>query len=68
MDVVEIDADLVSRAATLAFEQSLRGYDAVHCASAERLADPELLVAAGDKRLLEALSALGLDTVDVAAP
>ena len=68
MDVVEIDAELVSRAATLAFEQGLRGYDAVHCASAERLADPELVVAAGDKRLLAALSAVGLDTIDVTAP
>lgn len=67
MDVVEIDADLVSRAATVAFEQGLRGYDAVHCASAERVADPELVVAAGDKRLLAAMSAIGLQTVDTAA-
>lgn len=68
MEVVEIDADLAHRAATLAFEQGLRGYDAVHCASAERMADPELVVAAGDRRLLAALSAVGLDTIDVAGP
>ena len=65
LDVVEIDADLVSRAAQLAFQQGLRGYDAVHCASAERLADPDLVVAAGDRRLLAGLHAIGLATVDV---
>lgn len=64
MDVVEVDAHLVGRAATLAFEHELRGYDAVHCASAERLSDPELVVAAGDRRLLSALPAIGVDTVD----
>jgi predicted nucleic acid-binding protein len=65
LDVVEIDADLISRAAELAFEQGLRGYDAVHCASAERLADPDLVVAAGDRRLLAGMYAIGLATVDV---
>lgn len=65
MDVVEVDSELVVRAAELAFEQGLRRYDAVHCASAERLADPDLVVAAGDRRLLAALHAVGLDFIDI---
>jgi hypothetical protein len=40
----------------------LRGYDAVHCASAEQLAGPDLVAAAGDGQLLEAWHGLGIAT------
>lgn len=64
-EVVEVDQVLVSRAARLAHEQALRGYDAVHCAAAEQLEEPQLLVAAGDKQLLAACRAVGLATANV---
>lgn len=61
-DIVEIDERLVRRAGTLARQESLRGYDAVHCASAELLTDPDLVAAAGDAALLAAWHRLGIDT------
>jgi hypothetical protein len=68
VDVVEIDQPLVERAAELARRLGLRGYDAVHCAAAEQLAEPDVLAAAGDQRLLDAWSRLGLATFDTNAP
>lgn len=67
LDVVEIDDPLVRRAADLARRFGLRGYDAVHCAGAEQLSDPELVAVAGDRRLLDAWHQLGLATVDTNA-
>lgn len=61
-DIVEIDERLVRRAANLARQESLRGYDAVHCASAELLTDPDLVAATGDAALLSAWNRLGIDT------
>ena len=65
--VAEIDEDLVGRAATLAHSCALRGFDAVHCAAAERFVDPDLVAASGDQRLLEAWRHLGVATADVNA-
>jgi uncharacterized protein len=62
-DVVEAD-DVVRRAAELAYRCELRGYDAVHVASAEQLDDNDLVVAAGDRRLLRACADLGMATAD----
>jgi len=59
---------LVRRAAELADLLALLGYDAVHCASAEQLEDNDLVVASGDKRLLDAWKSLGLATFDTNAP
>lgn len=64
VDVTEVDEPLVSRAATLADQLALRGYDAVHCASAEQLDDEDLVVASGDQRLLAAWTELGMATFD----
>ena len=64
IDVVEVDEPLVSRAATIAYELGLRGYDAVHCAAAEQLDDDNVVGASGDRRLLDAWTALGVDTFD----
>jgi uncharacterized protein len=60
LDRLEIDEVLVRRAGELAQELGLRGYDAVHLASAERLRDPELVLVAGDGPLLDAGTELGL--------
>lgn len=64
VNALEIDQDLIERAADLAREFGLRGYDAVHCASAELFVNDELVVASGDKRLLQACEGLGLATGD----
>jgi predicted nucleic acid-binding protein len=60
--VVEIDETVARRAADLADRHALRGYDAVHCASAERIDAPDLVVASGDKDLLAACTELALAT------
>ncbi|CAN5896366.1 type II toxin-antitoxin system VapC family toxin [soil metagenome] len=64
IDVAEVDEIVVSRAAVLARRFSLRGYDAVHCASAEQLNDDDVVVASGDHRLLAAWVELGMATFD----
>ena len=60
--VTELDEVVIRRAAELADRLALRGYDAVHCASAERIADADLVVASGDKDLLAACTELALAT------
>ncbi|WP_409331881.1 type II toxin-antitoxin system VapC family toxin [Trujillonella humicola] len=62
--VLPVDEPLVRRAAALAREHSLRGYDAVHCAAALVIADPDLVVASGDRDLLAAWETEGLQVVD----
>jgi predicted nucleic acid-binding protein len=68
VDLVEANDDLVARAADLAHSESLRAYDAVHCASAESVSDRNLVVATGDKALLAACSRLGMTTANTARP
>ncbi len=63
-EVVEVDELLVREAADLAQCYALRGYDAVHCASAQQLDDDDVVVAAGDRRLLTAWTALSMSTLD----
>jgi hypothetical protein len=47
IDVVEVGDVLVRQAAELAHRLALRGYDAVHCAAAHQLDDPDLVAATG---------------------
>jgi hypothetical protein len=63
-NVLELDERLGRLAAGLVNSQSLRGYDAVQCASAVIAASDELVAVSGDSRLLAAWSALGIATVD----
>lgn len=63
-DVIDADEALVVRAAGLARQFALRGHDAVHVASAYQIIDHDLVVASGDRKLLEACAALGLATAD----
>ncbi|WP_427887327.1 type II toxin-antitoxin system VapC family toxin [Kribbella sp. GL6] len=67
LEITEVDEELVRRAAEIADLLALRGYDAIHCASAEQLEDADLVVASGDKRLLDAWKSLGLATFDTNA-
>ena len=66
-DVLELDEALAVRAASIARIQGLRGYDAVHCASALRVRDEDLVAVSGDRNLLEAWAFLGVDTLDTNA-
>ena len=67
MEIIEVDDMLVKSAATIARKHALRGYDAIHCASAHIIDDEELVAASGDKRLLEAWHQLSIATYDVNA-
>ncbi|GAA1226200.1 type II toxin-antitoxin system VapC family toxin [Pseudonocardia alaniniphila] len=67
VEVIEFDELLALAAAEAAHALGLRGYDAVHCAAAEQLADEDLVAASGDRRLLEAWSERGLSTYDTNA-
>ncbi|WP_102145629.1 type II toxin-antitoxin system VapC family toxin [Mycobacterium hubeiense] len=62
MDVIEVDEQVVTKAADLAYRLALRGYDAVHAASAEQLEDEDVVSASGDERLLAAWLELGMAT------
>jgi predicted nucleic acid-binding protein len=67
LDLVEVEAAVVRRAGELAELLALRGYDAVHLGSAESLADPDLVLAAGDRQLLRAASELQIAVADLSA-
>lgn len=64
VDVVDLTPELAEAAAGFARSLALPGYDAVHCASAAELDDPDLVAAAGDERLLAAWRSLGLAVLD----
>lgn len=66
--IAEVDERVVSRAAVLARRFALRGYDAVHCASAEQLADEDVVAASGDHHQLAAWTGLDMATFDSNAP
>lgn len=63
--VVEVDRVVVTQAAEIARRCGLRGYDAVHCASAAQLEDSDLVVASGDKNLLAVCSTMGMSTANI---
>jgi predicted nucleic acid-binding protein len=65
LQLVDIDEPLVHRAGALADLHSLRGYDATHCAGAESINDADVVAASGDRQLLAAWRALGINTLDV---
>jgi uncharacterized protein len=64
VDVIELDEQVAARATDLAHLLSLRGYDAVHCASAEQLDDDDVVAASGDQQLLTAWLQLGMAIYD----
>jgi predicted nucleic acid-binding protein len=64
MQIVAVDQPLVERSARIADRFALRGYDAVHCASAELISGETVVAAGGDRQLLAAWQALGLSTYD----
>lgn len=62
--MVHPDEHLARQAVKLAHEQQLRGYNALHCATALAIADGEFVAASGDRNLIRAWKSLGLITAD----
>lgn len=60
-----VDEGLVRRAGEVAQAASLRGYDAVHLAAAERLADDDVVFVSGDRALCQAGRAMGLQVSEL---
>ena len=67
LDLVEVGPTVVHRAGELAELLALGGYDAVHLGSAESLADPDLVLVAGDRQLLRAAGELHIAVADLNA-
>ena len=65
VDVIDLTKELADSAAQLARSQSLRGFDAAHCAAAAALSDSELVAVTGDAALLAAWRSLGVTVLDV---
>lgn len=55
---------VVRAAADLAARHALRGYDAVHCATALAVASDDFVAISGDRDLLRAWGELGVATID----
>jgi predicted nucleic acid-binding protein len=66
LDVIDITEGLIREAGGLAEQLNLRGFDAVHLASARLVDDPEMVLAAGVQNLLTAARAVGIATADLA--
>lgn len=64
LDMIGVDDALVRRAGAMAQQHALRGYDAVHLAAAERVADETTVLLSGDRELGNAARALGLVVAD----
>ncbi len=60
LHIVEVTEGLVRSAGGMADQCDLRGYDAVHLASVQEIADSDVVLAAGDPGLLAAAEALGI--------
>ena len=60
VDSVEVTEHLVRTAGALAEQRGLRGYDAIHLAAAQAIADHDTVFATGDKHLADAAADIGL--------
>lgn len=60
IDGIVLTEALASRAGDLAEDFALRGYDAVHLASAEAIADEDAVLVTADTELAAAAASLGI--------
>ena len=67
VNLIEAGEMIVKRAGSLARSHGLRAYDAVDCASAERVKDDDFVVASGDHPVLAASEAMGFAVSDTSA-
>ena len=65
ISVLAVDEHVIDTAAHLTRSHALRGYGAVHCATAAYATSNDMVAAAGDRRLLDAWASVGLQTVDI---
>jgi predicted nucleic acid-binding protein len=65
LDLIEVDAELIEHAASLAQTEALRAYDAVHLAGALVAAGDDLVMVAGDRPLIAAARTSGLATATI---
>lgn len=65
--VVEVNADLMYAAAACARAYGLRGFDAIHCASAMIVGGVDVPAVSGDQRLLDAWLRGGLAVADTSS-
>jgi len=65
LDLVTVSREIVDAAARIALDHSLRGYDAVHAATAVALNSSDLVMISGEGALLDAMMSLGVSTIDV---
>ena len=63
IDGIELTETLAHRAGELAAAFALRGYDAVHLASAEAVLDEGSVMVVSDTRLAEAAATLGIEAL-----
>ncbi len=63
MDGLELTESLARRAAELAAAHALRGYDAIHLASAEAILDDGDVMVVSDARLAEAAASIGIEAL-----
>ena len=63
IDVLELTEPLARRAGALAEAHALRGYDAIHLASAEAVLDAGSVMVVADAQLAEAATAIGLEAL-----
>ena len=64
LSFIEVSAAIIDRAAEHAARYGLRGYDAVHLASAEAAGGNDIAFATGDSELLAAVGACGWQAID----
>lgn len=62
--LLDVSTTVISRAAELAVTRGLRGYDAVHLATATLIRASNVVFASGDQRVLTAAAEEGFATVD----
>lgn len=60
LDLLDVDEPLVRLAGELAQTRALKGYDAVHLAAAQSVADSDTLFVSGDRALCMAAHASGM--------
>lgn len=63
LDVIDVIESLARRAGELAELCALRGYDAIHLASAEAILDDGDVMVVSDTRLAEAAATIGLEAL-----
>jgi len=63
LDAIDVSEPIARRAGELAETHALRGYDAIHLASAEAILDEGDVMVVSDTRLAEAAASIGIEAL-----